>query len=104
MLIIATPGRAEYGSVWFGPKNRNRTEILVLQFLGLSQEKYIDKILKGFSMDSTKNWLLPMLKIIAQCTQRNKQNFLCKHSIHQPKIARLIKDQIFTSMKCAEVD
>ena len=37
-------------------------------------------------------------------TQRNKQKFLCKHSIHQPKIARLIKGQIFTSMKCAEID
>ena len=29
---------------------------------------------------------------------------LCKHSIHQPKIARLIKDQIFTSIMCAEID
>ena len=45
-----------------------------------------------------------MLEIIAENTQRNKQKFLCKHSIHQPKIARLIKDQIFTSMKCAEIN
>ena len=45
-----------------------------------------------------------MLKIIAQSTQRNKQNFLCKHSIQQTKIARLIKDQIFTSIECAEID
>ena len=45
-----------------------------------------------------------VLEFVAQNTQRNKQKFLCKHSIHQPKIARLIKDQIFTFMKCAEID
>ena len=45
-----------------------------------------------------------LLEFVAQITQRNKQNFLCKHSIQQPKIARLIKDQIFTSIECAEID
>ena len=45
-----------------------------------------------------------MLEFVAENTQRNKQKILCKHSIHQPKIARLIKDQIFTSIKCAEID
>ena len=58
----------------------------------------------NLTIKSTNLALIPLLEIIAQSTQRNKQKFLCKHSIHQPKIARLIKDQIFTSMKCAEVD
>ena len=48
--------------------------------------------------------MLLLLEIIAENTQRNKQKFLCKHSIHQPKIARLIKDKIFTSMECAKID
>ena len=48
--------------------------------------------------------LVSVLEIIAQSTQRNKQKILCKHSIQQPMIARLIKDQILTSIVCAEID
>ena len=58
----------------------------------------------NLTIKSTNLSLIPLLEIIAENTQRNKQNFLCKHSIHQPKIARLIKDQIFTSMEGAKID
>ena len=58
----------------------------------------------NLTIKSTNLALIPLLEIIAENAQRNKQKILCKHSIHQPKIARLIKDQIFTSIECAEID
>ena len=53
----------------FRNERLRRTEIILgikiyrdrsLRLLGLSQEKYIDKILKRFSMDGTKKGFLPM--------------------------------------------
>ena len=46
--------------------------------------------------------IYPMLEFIARIRSRIKKNSY-EHSIQQAKIARLIKDQIFTSNECAKI-